>query len=127
MFGVGWNPVCCVTGLMAFLHFNLSLAKLRLKKFLRTSSSSIVMHIGKGLSASATDTIYHNQNRCLCTHFLQPKQRTELAPTPFQHTIHGNLTDVILVLGASCLEHTTFVFPMFTLSPFTTNPSLPVL
>ena len=31
---------------------------------------------------------------------------------------------VILVLGAYCLEHMTFVFPTFILSPFTTNPSI---
>ena len=31
---MGWGPICCVTGLMAFLHYNLSLAKLRLKHFL---------------------------------------------------------------------------------------------
>ena len=59
--------------------------------------------------------------QCWFPHFLQLKQWIELAPTPFQHTTHGN-TDVILVLGV-CLEHMAFVFPTFILSPFTSSPS----
>ena len=61
--------------------------------------------------------------RHLCANFLQLKQRIEFALTSFQHIPHRNLTDVILVLGASILEYMTFVFPTFTLSPFISSPS----
>ena len=55
--------------------------------------------------------------------FLETKQRIKLAPTVFQHIPLGNLIDVILWFEALCLKHMTFVFLMFTLSPFTFNPS----
>ena len=60
---------------------------------------------------------------CLCTQFRQLRQRIEFAPTPFIYTPHGNLTDAIIDFGTSCLEHKTLVFPMYTLSPFSSNPS----
>ena len=99
------------------------------------SSPTIVIHIGKASSAPATVEqvlqmkslsflkLYLIPEQSLCTHFLQLKQRIEFAPTPFQHTPHVNLTDVILVTKALCLEHMTFVFPMFTFSPLNSNPS----
>lgn len=51
-----------------------------------------------------------------CTHFLQLKQRTGFAPTPFQQTTHESLIDVVLLVGRSCLEHMTLFFPKFTLT-----------
>lgn len=87
-------------------------------------SPSIAMHIlqMKSLQSLKISLILKN---CLCTDFLQLKQRIKFVLTPFQHTPYGTLADVILVLGASYLEYMTFVFPKF-LKPFNLQPLFPV-
>ena len=42
---VGWSLICCITGLMAFLHFNLPLTQLRLKQFLHRSLLTTSFHL----------------------------------------------------------------------------------
>ena len=41
---VGWSAICCVTGLMAFLHLYLSLARLIFRCFLRRSALTTSFH-----------------------------------------------------------------------------------
>ena len=46
---VGWGAICCVTGLMAFLHSELSLARLIFKCFLHRSALTTSFHPNFGL------------------------------------------------------------------------------
>ena len=103
------------------------------------SLPSIVIHFEKqSLATAAVEQVLQMNllqflkpslipEHCSCTHFFQFTQRIEFAPTSFQHIPHGNSADVILVLRASCLEHMTFVFPMFMLTLFAFNRSSPLI
>ena len=46
---VGWSAFCCVTGLMAFLHLDLSLASAIFSCFLRRSALTTSFHLNFGL------------------------------------------------------------------------------
>lgn len=50
---VGWSPFCWHDGLMAFLHFNLSLTKLRLKNVSGRSRLTTSLHLNFGLTSEA--------------------------------------------------------------------------
>ena len=46
---VDWAAVCCVTGLMAYQHLDLSLARLVFSCFLRRSALTTSFHLNFGL------------------------------------------------------------------------------
>ena len=46
---VGWSALCCVTGLTAFFHLDLSLGRPRFRCFLRRSALTTSFHLNFGL------------------------------------------------------------------------------
>ena len=46
---MGWSAICCVTGLMAFLYLDLSLARLIFRCLLHRSVLTTSFHINIGL------------------------------------------------------------------------------
>ena len=59
---LGWKQTYCVTGLMAFLYFNLPLAKLRLKHFLCRSLLTTSFH----LKFSLPQNLFHLATSSIC-------------------------------------------------------------
>ena len=70
---VGSSPIFCITGLMAFLHFKLSLAKLRFKHFLHRSVLTTTFYLNFGLPQEVVPPstkflliFFHDVSSCQC-------------------------------------------------------------
>ena len=104
------------------------------------SSPSIVMHLGKGSSASTIVeqvlqmkylqflNLSLTPEHSLCTYFLQLKQRIEPAPTPIQDTPQGNRCDRWnLGIGSIMSRAYDLCLPNIYLNLLHFQPFLPVL